>query len=45
MQKKFEVNWLKIKGGCQSETKVSQLISNSKMPLVSRPKEIKDKLN
>ena len=31
--KKFEVNWTKIKGGCQSERKVSQLNSYSKMPL------------
>ena len=33
MHKKFEVNWTKIKGGCQSERKVSQLNSYSKMPL------------
>ena len=33
MRKKFKVNRTKIKGGCQSETKVSQLISNSRMPL------------
>ena len=29
MHKKFEVEWTKIKAGCQSETKKSQLISNS----------------
>ena len=34
MHKKFEVNWTKIKGGCQSERKVSQLNSYRKMPLV-----------
>ena len=34
MHKKFEVNWTKIKGGCQLERKVSQLNSYSKMPLV-----------
>ena len=33
MHKKFEVNWTKIKGGCQSGRKVSQLNSYSKMPL------------
>ena len=33
MHKKFEANWTKIKGGCQSERKVSQLNSYSKMPL------------
>ena len=37
MHKKFEVNWTKIKGGCQSERKVSQLNSYSKMPLVTEP--------
>ena len=31
--KKFEVNRTKIKGGCQSERKVSQMKSYSKMPL------------
>ena len=36
MHKKFEVNWTKIKGGCQSERKVSQLNSYSKMPLTQK---------
>ena len=35
MHKKFEENRTKIKGGYQSETKVSQLISNSQLPLKS----------
>ena len=30
----FEVNRTKIKGGCQSETILAELISNSKLPLV-----------
>ena len=34
MHKKFEVNLIKIKGGCQSETKLSQLISNRQLPQV-----------
>ena len=34
MHKKFVVNWTKIEVGCQSERKVSQLNSFSKMPLV-----------
>ena len=33
MHKKFEVAQTKIKGWCQSETKLSQLISNSQLPL------------
>ena len=39
MQKKFEVNRTKIKEGCQSETKESQLISNSQLPLGSTYKQ------
>ena len=33
MYKKFEVNRTKFKGECQSETKVSQLISNRQLSL------------
>ena len=34
MHKKFEINRTKIKGVCQSETKVAELISNSELPLI-----------
>ena len=35
MHKKFVVNQIEIKGGCQSERKASERISYSKMPLVT----------
>ena len=35
MQKKFEVNRKKIKGGCQSGKKAEEMISHSKMPLAA----------
>ena len=35
MHEKFEVNRKKIKGGCQSETKVAALISNSELLLAA----------
>ena len=33
LAKELEVNWTQIKEECQSETKVSQLISNIQLPL------------
>ena len=39
MQKKFEVNWKKIKGGCQSERKAAEMVSYSKMSLVTEKAE------
>ena len=33
MHSKFEVNLTKIKGGCQSERKTAEMISNSQLPL------------
>ena len=38
MHKKFEVNWTKIKGGCQSERKAAEMNSYSKMPLLKMNK-------
>ena len=35
MQKKFEINWTKIKGGCQSGRKVETHNSKSDLPLVT----------
>ena len=35
MQKMFEINWTKIKGGCQSESKVVTLNSKSDLFLRS----------
>ena len=34
MQKKFEINWAKIKGGCQSERKVATHNSKSDLLLI-----------
>ena len=34
MHKKFEINWTKIKGGCQSGRKVVPHNSKSDLPLV-----------
>ena len=34
MHKKFEINWTKIKGGCQSGRNVVTHNSNSDLPLV-----------
>ena len=36
MQKKFEINWTNIKGGCQSGKKVITHTSKSDLPLASR---------
>ena len=44
MHKKFEANRTKIKGGCQSETNVAELISNSELPQILL-KEITDYYN
>ena len=35
MHKKFEINWKKIKGGCQSGRKVVTYNSKSDLPLVA----------
>ena len=40
MQKKFEINRTKIKGGCQSGQKVVTHSSKSDLPLVGRKKYI-----
>ena len=37
MHKKFEINWTKIKGGCQSGIKVVPHDSKSDLPLKSKP--------
>ena len=34
--KKFEENWTKIKGSCQSERVAAEMISYSKMPLANK---------
>ena len=36
MHKKFEINWMKIKGGCQWVRKVVTYNSNSNLPLEVR---------
>ena len=36
INKKFEINWAKIKGGSQTERKTAEMISYSKMPLVMK---------
>ena len=43
MHKKFELNWTKIKGGCQSCRKVVAHDSRSDLPLVVGPADIKSK--
>ena len=43
MHKKFEVNWTKIKGGCQSGRKAAELISTSKLSLVQVVETLKVK--
>ena len=40
MHKKFEINWSKIKGGCQSGRKVVAHNSKSDMPLVKTENNI-----
>ena len=42
MYKKFEVDRTKIRGEFQTETKVSQMISNSQLPLVKNPQFYSD---
>ena len=44
MDKKFEINWTKIKGGCQSGRKVVTYNSKSDLPL-DRFKMRKNSLN
>ena len=39
MHKKFEINWTKIKGDCQSGRKVATPDSKSDLPLALRLKE------
>ena len=39
MHKKFEINWIKIKGGCQSGRKVVTHNSKSDLPLVNKEKK------
>ena len=45
MRKKFEINWIKIKGGCQSGRKVVSHNSKNDLPLNPRQILVRDKLD